>query len=42
MFAGPAVIDQLREPVAQLLREGWRPPVEGPRRAELAGIPAPR
>ncbi|HWJ12033.1 MAG TPA: hypothetical protein VNS46_21800, partial [Nocardioides sp.] len=40
MFAGPAVLDQLREPVAQLLRDGWRPPVEGPRLAELAA-PAP-
>lgn len=35
MHAGPAVIDQLREPVAQMLREGWRPPVEGPRLPEL-------
>ncbi|TNM38393.1 FAD-dependent oxidoreductase [Nocardioides albidus] len=36
MFAGPAVLDQLREPVRQMLREGWRPPTPGPARAELA------
>ncbi|WP_263969882.1 FAD-dependent oxidoreductase [Nocardioides sp. Root79] len=35
MHAGPAILDQLREPVAQLLRDGWEPPVEGPRRAAL-------
>lgn len=38
MHAGPAIIDQLREPVAQLLREGWRPPVDGPRRADLVAV----
>lgn len=37
MLAGPDVLDQLREPVAQMLRDGWTPPVEGPSRAELAG-----
>ena len=35
MLTGPAILDQLREPVAQLLRDGWRPPAEGPTRAEL-------
>ncbi|HVK28048.1 MAG TPA: FAD-dependent oxidoreductase [Nocardioides sp.] len=42
MHAGPAIIDQLREPVAQLLREGWRPRVEGPRLPDLVGSPAVR
>lgn len=37
MLAGPAILDQLREPVAQMLRDGWRPDVKGPRRAELTG-----
>jgi 2-polyprenyl-6-methoxyphenol hydroxylase-like FAD-dependent oxidoreductase len=36
MLCGPEVLDQLREPVAQMLRDGWRPTVEGPTRAELA------
>ncbi|HWI43375.1 MAG TPA: FAD-dependent oxidoreductase [Nocardioides sp.] len=42
MLTGPDVLDQLREPVAQMLREGWLPEVPGPRRAELvATAPAP-
>ncbi|NYJ00853.1 2-polyprenyl-6-methoxyphenol hydroxylase-like FAD-dependent oxidoreductase [Nocardioides thalensis] len=35
MFAGPEVLDQLREPVAQMLRDGWLPPIEGPARESL-------
>lgn len=35
MLAGPDVLDELREPVAQMLREGWEPPVSGPSRAAL-------
>lgn len=37
MLAPPQILDQLREPVAQMLREGWRPTLEGPTRAQLAG-----
>jgi 2-polyprenyl-6-methoxyphenol hydroxylase-like FAD-dependent oxidoreductase len=35
MLAGPEILDQLREPVAQMLRSGWRPTTHGPSRAEL-------
>jgi 2-polyprenyl-6-methoxyphenol hydroxylase-like FAD-dependent oxidoreductase len=35
MFIGPQVLDQLREPVAQMLRDGWQPKVEGPTRSDL-------
>lgn len=35
MLAAPAVLDQLRDPVRQLLRDGWRPPTPGPARSEL-------
>ncbi len=38
MLAGPAILDQLREPVTQLLRDGWRPTVHGPARAELVDL----
>jgi 2-polyprenyl-6-methoxyphenol hydroxylase-like FAD-dependent oxidoreductase len=35
MLAGPQILDQLREPVAQMMRDGWRPRTQGPTRAEL-------
>lgn len=35
MLAGPEILDPLREPVAQLLRDGWRATAEGPTRAEV-------
>ncbi|HWJ82325.1 MAG TPA: FAD-dependent oxidoreductase [Nocardioides sp.] len=38
MLAGPQVLDQVREPVAQMLRDGWRPALEGPTRAELVAM----
>jgi 2-polyprenyl-6-methoxyphenol hydroxylase-like FAD-dependent oxidoreductase len=42
MLAGPDVLDQLREPVAQMLRDGWRPTAHGPTRAELVATLAVR
>lgn len=39
MHAGPEILDHLRDPVAQMLRGGWRPPVLGPARAELVAAP---
>lgn len=35
MVAGPEILDPLREPVTQMLRDGWRPTAEGPTRADL-------
>jgi 2-polyprenyl-6-methoxyphenol hydroxylase-like FAD-dependent oxidoreductase len=35
MLAEPEILDQLREPVAQMLRDGWRPMTHGPSRADL-------
>ena len=35
MLAGPDILHQLREPVAQMLRDNWRPMTHGPSRAEL-------
>jgi 2-polyprenyl-6-methoxyphenol hydroxylase-like FAD-dependent oxidoreductase len=41
MLAGPDILDQLREPVAQMLRDGWRPIINGPARAELVAALQP-
>lgn len=38
MLTGPQVLDPLREPVARMLRRGWRPAVDGPTRAELRAM----
>ncbi|HEY3013804.1 MAG TPA: FAD-dependent oxidoreductase [Nocardioides sp.] len=38
MLAGPQILDQLREPVAQMLRDGWRPATQGPTRADLSRV----
>ncbi len=38
MLAGPQILDQLREPVAQMLRDGWRPATQGPTRADLSQV----
>ena len=35
MFVGPEALDQLREPVARMLRDGWLPKVDGPARPDL-------